>query len=75
MPILETGCSLTAIELGCQLAEFSKYKSKNYNKFNIKNLAFQDFEWPPNSFDLIFSATTFHWGSEDIGYTKVFDMI
>lgn len=75
LPILKTGCSLTAIELGDQLAEFSKHKFKDYDKFNVKNFAFQDFECPPNSFDLIFSATAFHWISEDIGYTKVFDIL
>jgi len=75
LPILETNCSLTAIELGAQLAEFSKYKYKNYAKFNVKNLVFQDFECPSNSFDLIFSATAFHWIPEDIGYTKVFDIL
>lgn len=75
LPILETGCSLTAIELGDQLAEFSRNKYKNYEKFNVKNLAFQDFQCIPNSFDLIFSATAFHWIPEDIGYTKVFDML
>lgn len=75
LPILETGCSLTAVELGDRLAEFSKNKFKNYEKFNVKNLAFQDFECQPNSFDLIFSASAFHWIPEDIGYTKVFDML
>lgn len=75
LPILETGCSLTAIELGDKLAEFSKYKFKNYEKFNVENLAFQDFKCTPNSFDLIFSASAFHWIPEDIGYTKVFDML
>ncbi|WP_291582439.1 class I SAM-dependent methyltransferase [Clostridium sp. UBA6640] len=74
-PILKTGCSLTAIELGDQLAEFSKHKFKDYDKFNVKNFAFQDFECPPNSFDLIFSATAFHWIPEDVGYTKVFDIL
>jgi 16S rRNA A1518/A1519 N6-dimethyltransferase RsmA/KsgA/DIM1 with predicted DNA glycosylase/AP lyase activity len=33
LPILETSCSLTAIELGYHLAEFSKCKFKNYKKF------------------------------------------
>ncbi|WP_346935678.1 methyltransferase domain-containing protein [Clostridium sp.] len=75
LPILKTGCSLTAIELGDQLAEFSKHKFKDYDKFNVKNFAFQDFECPPNSFDLIFSASAFHWIPEDIGYTKVFDIL
>ncbi|NBI06533.1 class I SAM-dependent methyltransferase [Senegalia massiliensis] len=75
LPILETGCNLTAIELGDQLAKFSKDKFSNYEHFNIKNVAFQDFDCPSDSFDLIFSATAFHWIPEEIGYTKVFDML
>ena len=75
LPILEIGCSLSAIELGDQLAEYTKEKFKKYEKFNVKNIAFQDFECPSNSFDLIFSATAFHWIPEGIGYTKVFDML
>lgn len=75
LPILETGCSLTAIELGDQLAGFSKNKYKTYEKFDVKNLAFQDFKCPPNSFDLIYSATAFHWIPEEIGYPKVFEML
>lgn len=75
LPILQTGCSLTAIELGDKLAEFSKYKFKNYEKFNVKNLAFEDIECPSNSFDLIYSASAFHWIPENIRYSKVFDML
>ena len=75
LPILKTGCSLTAIELGDKLAEFSKHKYKNYEKFNVENIAFQDYDCAPNSFDLIFSATAFHWIPEEIGYTKVFDLL
>lgn len=75
LPILETGCSLTAIELGDQLAEYSKEKFKKYEKFIVKNMAFQDFECPSSSFNLIFSATAFHWIPEEIGYTKVFNIL
>lgn len=75
LPILETGCSLTAVELGDQLAEFSRNKYKSYEKFNVRNLAFQNFECPSNSFDLIYSATAFHWIPEEIGYPKVFEML
>lgn len=75
LPILETGCSLTAIELGDQLAEYSKEKFKKYERFIVKNMAFQDFEYPSKSFDLIYSASAFHWIPEEIGYTKVFDML
>lgn len=66
LPILEKGCSLTAIELGNKLSEYTKQKFSDYKNFNIKNMAFQDFECQPNTFDLIFSATAFHWIPEDI---------
>lgn len=75
LPILQTDCNLTAIELGDQLAEFSKNKFKEYSKFNVINTDFQDFVCPSNSFELIYSASAFHWIPEDIGYTKVFDML
>ncbi|WP_238917458.1 class I SAM-dependent methyltransferase [Clostridium sp. YIM B02555] len=75
LPIIETGCKLTAIELGDKLAEFSRYKFKDYENFKVENLAFQEFEYPSNSFDIIYSATAFHWIPEEIGYTKVFDML
>jgi ubiquinone/menaquinone biosynthesis C-methylase UbiE len=57
------------------LAEYSKEKFKKYEKLNLKNLSFQDFEYPSNSFDLIYSASAFHWIPEEIGYTKVFNML
>lgn len=75
LPILEKGCSLTAIELGNKLAEYTKQKFSKYKNFNIKNLAFQDFECPSNSFDLIYSASAFHWIPEELGYTKVYEML
>lgn len=75
VPILEKGCFLTAIELGDRLAEYSKQKFRDYEKFTVKNIAFQDFECQSGSFDLIYSASAFHWIPEDIGYTKVFNML
>lgn len=75
LPIIKTGCNLTAVELGDKLAEFSSYKFKNYENFKVENLAFQELEYPSSSFDLIYSATAFHWIPEEIGYTKVFDML
>lgn len=75
LPILERGCSLTAIELGDKLAEYTKQKFSKFKNFNIVNMAFQDYECQPNSFDFIFSASAFHWIPEEIGYTKVYDLL
>lgn len=70
-PFLETGCELTAIELGEDLAEYSKLKFRESKNFTICNTTFEEFECPDDSVDLIYSATAFHWIPEEIGYPKV----
>lgn len=75
LPFLKTGCDLRAIELGENLAEFSKNKFKDYKNFNILNVPFEDFKGDENTFDLIYSATAFHWIDENIGYPKAFKLL
>lgn len=75
LPFLKTGCDLRAIELGENLAEFSKNKFKDYKSFNILNVPFEDFKGDENTFDLIYSATAFHWIDENIGYPKAFKLL
>jgi len=74
-PILETGCLVTAIELGDRLANYSKNKFSSYDNFEVQNVSFEDYRYTPNSIDLIYSGTAFHWIPEEIGYPKVFDML
>ncbi len=70
LPILISGCDVTAIELGKDLAEFSKEKFKKFKNFSICNTSFEDFKCDDNSIDILYSATAFHWIPEDIGYPK-----
>jgi len=74
-PILKTGCTLTAVELGDQLAELSRQKFAEYQSFSVVNTAFQNYECAENTFNLIYSARAFHWIPEDIGYPKVYAML
>ncbi|HAT4340654.1 TPA: class I SAM-dependent methyltransferase [Clostridium perfringens] len=75
LPFLKTECDLIAIELGENLAEFSKNKFKDYKNFNILNVPFEDFNGDENTFDLIYSATAFHWIDENIGYPKALKLL
>lgn len=75
LPILQKGCSITAIELGDKLAEYTKQKFSTYKNLNVENTSFQDYQCPPNSYDMIYSATAFHWIPEELGYTKVYEML
>jgi SAM-dependent methyltransferase len=74
-PFLKTGCDLTAIELGQDLAKFSKEKFASYPNIKVENLPFEDYQCVEGSVDLVYSATAFHWISEETGYKKVFTML
>lgn len=74
-PILKTGCRLTAVELGEQLAALSSKKFETHPNFEVNNIAFQDFSCADDTFDLVYSATAFHWIGEEIGYPKVLGML
>lgn len=69
------GCDVTAIELGENLAEFSKEKFKEHKNFSVYNTSFEDFECDDNSFDIPYSATAFHWILEEIGYPKTLKLL
>lgn len=74
-PILRTGCRLTAVEYGKHFSELLKNKFKDYPNFSVITGKFEDTEFEENAFDLVFSATAFHWVPEKTGYEKVFSML
>lgn len=75
IPILQTGCSVVAIELGDNLAEYSRAKFDVYDNFELHNIAFEDYKVRNNSIDLVYSGTAFHWIPEEVGYKRTYDML
>ena len=75
LPILKTGCKLTAVEYGESLAKICCEKFKDYPNFSTVVGKFEDSYFESNSYDLIFSASAFHWIPENIGYLKVFNLL
>lgn len=74
-PILEKQCHLTALEPGEQLADITKKKFQQYDNFVLHNQMLQDYVCPPETYDLIYSATAFHWIPEEYGYTRVYGLL
>ena len=74
-PMLETGCSLTAVECGPRFSALLTEKFKDYPNFSVITEKFENTHWEENSRDLVFAATAFHWVPEQIGYEKVFSML
>ena len=74
LPVLKTGCEVTAVEYGENFSELLKDKFKDY-KFSVLTGKFEDVELEQDKYDLVFSATAFHWVPEEIGYPKVYSIL
>lgn len=74
LPFLKTGCKLTAVDYGENFCEICREKFKEYSNFSAVSGKFEDIDMG-NEYDLIYSASAFHWIPEEIGYKKVYDML
>ena len=74
-PILRTGCGFCAVELGANFCKMLSEKFSPYPGFSVINGRFEDTEFEDNSFDLVYSASAFHWVPEKLGYEKVYSML
>jgi len=74
-PILQTGCNLTAVEYGENFSKLCEEKFKEYKNFSVITDRFENVSFPDGNYDLVYSASAFHWVPEEIGYPKVYDML
>lgn len=74
-PVLKTGCSYLAIELGENFAEAMRKKFEKYDNFKIVQADFESHEFEDNMFDLVYSAATIQWIPEEIAFTKAHKML
>ena len=75
LPFLRTGCNVTAVEYGEQLAQLCKEKFRDFSNFSVVTGKFEDVSFQADSYDLIYSASAFHWVPEEIGYKRVFNIL
>lgn len=61
LPFLKTGCNLTAIEYGERFSELCQEKFKEYPDFSVITSRFEDMDFLDDTYDLVYSATAFHW--------------
>ncbi len=75
LPVLQTGCRLTAVEYGEHFSSLCRDKFSAYPDFSVITVKFEDVNFKPGTFDFVFSASAFHWIQEETGYKKVFSML
>jgi SAM-dependent methyltransferase len=70
LPVARLGYDILCLDIGANMIQVAAEKLKAYPNVRFQNLSFE--EWPlvPNSYDLVFSATAFHWVPREIGFPK-----
>ena len=67
----EFGCSIVCVELNPGFCELARRNCKQFQNVVIKQSSFE--EWPieASAFDIVVSASAFHWIQPQVGYPKV----
>jgi SAM-dependent methyltransferase len=75
VPLAERGCRIVAVELGAQLAAVARRKLARFPAVEVITAAFEEWPLPPEPFDLVVSATAFHWIDPDVRVVKSADAL
>jgi SAM-dependent methyltransferase len=70
LPFARLGVRLLAIDPGDHLLDLARTKLNAYPRVAFRNCFFEDAQLEPESFDLVISATAFHWIPSQIAYPK-----
>ena len=62
------GYKILAVEMGESMAAFAREKMRDFPYVEIVTAKFEDWEPGVRTFDLLISATAFHWIAPRIGY-------
>jgi SAM-dependent methyltransferase len=69
LPMARRGLSIVAVEIGPRMAELAASRTSAHD-VTIANCAFEDWPLPSEPFDIVYSASAFHWISPAIRYTR-----
>jgi SAM-dependent methyltransferase len=61
LPLAERGFTIVAVELGASLAAVARRTLARFSSVDVIVAAFEEWRLPAQPFDLVLSATAFHW--------------
>ncbi len=70
-PLLATGAQVTALEPGSDLAAFARERFAAQDNLAVVETDFEGFDPGEGVYDLIYSATAFHWIRPEAGFPKL----
>lgn len=75
LPLAQLGCTVVAVELSPDMAGVARRNLAAYPNVTVVVSAFEDWQNRLGPFDLVMSATAFHWIDPDIRVVKAADVL
>lgn len=75
LPFARRGGRMVCLDIGAALLAIARRKFAPYPNVQFHHVAFEDWPAQPNTYDLVMSATAFHWIAPEIGYPKAADLL
>jgi SAM-dependent methyltransferase len=75
VPLARLGCSVTAVELSAELAAVARHNLRDFPDATVEVAPFETWAAPVTPFDLVVSATAFHWVDPEVRVGKAADLL
>lgn len=75
LPLAKRGYAIDCVEPGERMAAITRAKLAAYPKVAVACIDFESYSGPRASYDLILSATAFHWLDPSIRFRKAHDLL
>nr|WP_239091584.1 methyltransferase domain-containing protein [Streptomyces sp. SID14478] len=75
VPLAERGCRIVAVELGAELAALARRRLAGHPDVEVEVAAFEEWPLPPEPFDVVLAATSFHWIDPAVRVAKAADAL
>ena len=69
-PLAERGFTIHALELGAALAAAARHVLATYPAVTVEQAAFEAWDSPGSTFDLVYAATSWHWIDPAVRYPR-----
>lgn len=67
--------AITGLEIEQKQVQYLLGKYSEYHNFNSICSTFEEYDGSRETYDLIFSATAFHWIKPEVGYPKAYELL
>jgi SAM-dependent methyltransferase len=75
LPLAKQGYRVVAVELGAEMAAVARRNLAEFDSVEVITAAFEDWRLPDQPFDVLFSATAFHWIDPAVRVSKSADAL